>query len=241
MIGLRLLSGAVLALAVGGCASGGTRTLADRFVRPGTPAVDLGGPRPLASRPAKAANPLENRSITRVPSRLSSSMSALESADPELRDAMWRLMLAPTSAHHLQVARAYRRLGIFDTAHDYLARSLTLNGPDPVVHDAMARLWRDWGQPGLGLSHAYQAVHLAPDWAVGQNTLGTLLFRLGHRADARARFEAAVRYDPGAAYALQNLCVAYQAEGRTREAITTCRRADAARRRRPTPVNQESR
>jgi len=238
VIGLRLLSGAVLALAVGGCASGGTRTLADRFVRPGTPAVDLGGPRPLASRPAKAANPLENRSITRVPSRLSSSMSAVESTNPELRDAMWRLKLLPSAAHHLQVARAYRRLGIFDTAHDYLARSLTLNGPDPVVHDAMARLWRDWGQPGRGLSHAYQAVHLAPDWPVGHNTLGTLLFRLGVRADARERFEAAVRIDRNAAYALENLCTVYMGEGRTRDAITACRQAAAARRRRPSPANQ---
>jgi MSHA biogenesis protein MshN len=151
---------------------------------------------------------------------------------------MLRLTVAPTAAHHLQVARAYRRLGIFDTAHDYLARSLTLNGPDPVVHDAMARLWRDWGQPGLGLSHAYQAVHLAPDWAVSQNTLGTLLFRLGHRADARERFEAAVRIDRGAAYALENLCTVYQAEGRTRDAITACRQAESARRRRPSPVSQ---
>jgi Flp pilus assembly protein TadD len=242
VIGLRLLSGVVLAVSVGGCASGGGITLADRFVRPGTPAVDLGGPRPLASASAKAAHPLANRSVSNVPSRLSGSMSAVESTNPALRDAMLRLMLAPTAAHHLQVARAYRRLGIFDTAHDYLARSLTLNGPDPVVHDAMARLWRDWGQPGRGLSHAYQSVHLAPDWAVGQNTLGTLLYRLGQRADARQRFEAAVRLDPGAAYALENLCTVYMGEGRTRDAITACRQAEAARRRRPSPaIRPESR
>lgn len=240
MIGLRLLTGAVMALAVVGCASGRSFTLADRFVRPGTPAVDLGGPRPMAPGPAKAGIPLEHRSITAVPSRLSSSISAVESAHPELRDALWRVRLAPTAAHHLEVARAYVRLGIFDTAHDYLARSLTVNGPDPVVHDAMARLWRDWGQPGLGLSHAYQAVHLAPEWAVGQNTLGTLLYGLGQRRDAVQRFEAAVRIDPGAAYALQNLCTAYQAEGRTREAISMCRRAEAARVR-PSAARKESR
>jgi Flp pilus assembly protein TadD len=236
VIGLRLSLGVVLAVSVGGCASGGALTLSDRFVRPGTPAVDLGGPPLVASGPAKAANPLQNKSINYVSSRSSMSLSAVESANPELRDAMLRLMLAPTADHHLQVARAYRKIGIFDTAHDYLARSLTLNGPTPVVHDALARLWRDWGQPGLGLSHAYQAIHLAPGWAVGQNTLGTLLFRLGHRADARERFEAAVEIDPGAAYALENLCTVYLAEGRTRDAITACRQAEAARRRRPSPV-----
>ncbi len=239
MIGLRLMTGAVMALAVVGCASGRSFTLADRFVRQGTPAVDLGGPRPTVSNAAKG-NPLEHRTITAVPRRLSSSLSAVESFHPELRDALWRVRLAPTATHHLQVARAYVRLGIFDTAHDYLARSLTMNGPDPAVHDAMARLWRDWGQAGLGLSHAYQAVHLAPEWAVGQNTLGTLLYRLGQRRDAVQRFEAAVRIDPGAAYALQNLCTAYQAEGRTREAISMCRRADAARAR-PSAARKESR
>jgi Flp pilus assembly protein TadD len=195
--------------------------------------VDLGGPRPRDSRAAKSANALENRSVTRVPSRSSGSMSAVESANPELRDAMLRLTLAPTAAHHLQVARAYRRIGIFDTAYDYHERSHAQNGPDPAVHDALARLWRDWGQPGLGLTHAYKAIHLAPEWAVGQNTLGTLLYRLGHRADARLRFQAAVRIDPGAAYALENLCTVYMAEGRTREAISACRQAEAARRRRP--------
>jgi Flp pilus assembly protein TadD len=128
-----------------------------------------------------------------------------------------------------------------DTAFDYLERSLVLNGPDPAVHDAIARLWRDWGQPGMGLSHAYKAVHQAPRWAVAQNTLGTLLFRLGHRADARARFEEAVRLDPAAAYALENLCTVNLAEGRTREAITLCHQAASARRRQPSATPPESR
>jgi Flp pilus assembly protein TadD len=85
----------------------------------------------------------------------------------------------------------------------------------------------------MGLSHAHQAIHLAPDWAVAHNTLGTLLYSLGDRAEARAWFTEAVRLDPGAAYALQNLCTLSLAEGRTREAITQCRQAEAAARRRP--------
>jgi Flp pilus assembly protein TadD len=160
-------------------------------------------------------------------------MSGVEAVDPELRDAMFRLRLAPTVEHHLQVARAYRRLGIRDAAYDYLSRSLTVNGPDPSVHDALARLWRDWGQPGKGLSHAHQAVYLAPKWPVAQNTLGTLLYRLGQRADARKRFEAAVLLDPLADYALQNLCALALADGRTRDAISLCKQAEAARRGRP--------
>ena len=190
--------------------------------------MDLGGPRLVSSRESKAKNPLKGTSINNVASRSTGLMSAVESTNPGLRDALFRLLLVPSAAHHLEVARAYRAIGIIDTAYDYLAKSLTLNGPDPAVHDAVARLWRDWGQPGTGLSHAYQAVSLAPEWPVAQNTLGTLLFRLGHRADARARFEAAVRLDPTAAYALDNLCTVHQAEGHTREAITICRQAKAA-------------
>lgn len=191
--------------------------------------MDLGGPRLVSSREPRAKNPLAGAAINNVASRSTGSMSAVESTNPALRDALFRLLLAPTAAHHLQVARAYRAIGIFDTAYDYLARCLTLNGPDADVHDALARLWRDWGQPGTGLSHAYQAVSLAPDSPVAQNTLGTLLFTLGHRADARARFETAVRLDPTAAYALENLCTLTLAEGRTKEAITICRQAKEAR------------
>jgi Flp pilus assembly protein TadD len=227
----RLIIVVMAAASAGACASAG-RTLSDRFVTQGTPAVDLGGPRLVSSRESKAKNPLKGASINNVASRSTGFMSAIESTNPALRDALFRLMLAPTAAHHLQVARAYRAIGIIDTAYDYLNRSLALNGPDPAVHDALARLWRDWGQPGNGLSHAYQAVSLAPDWPVAQNTLGTLLFQLGHRADAQVRFETAVRLDPNAAYALDNLCTLLLAQGQTREAITICRQAKVAHQRR---------
>jgi Flp pilus assembly protein TadD len=224
----------------GGCLSTGSSTFAQRFVRQGKPAVDLGGSRPGPSRDKRAPAPLEHASISSVSSRMSSSVSSLESVHPDLREAMLRLRFAPTPGHHLEVARIYRRLGIFDTAHDYLSRSLTVNGPDPAVLDAMARLWRDWGQPGEGLSYAHRAAYLAPQWATAHNTLGTVLFALGKRIEARKRFELAVSLAPTAPWALQNLCLAYQAEGRTREAITTCRKADAAQRKAPRP-SKESR
>jgi Flp pilus assembly protein TadD len=228
LVRARLMIGVMAAVWAGACASGG-QTLAARFVTQGTPAVDLGGPRLVSSRASKAKNPLKGSSINNVASRTSGSMSAVEASNPELRDALFRVMLLPNTAHHLAVARAYRKIGIFDNAYDYLARSLVQNGSDPEVHDALARLWRDWGNPGVGLSHAYQAVNLAPQWSVAQNTLGTLLFRLGHRADARARFETAVRLEPGAAYALDNLCTLHLAEGRTKEAIAVCHQAKSAR------------
>jgi Flp pilus assembly protein TadD len=161
---------------------------------------------------------------------VSSGASSIEAVRPDLRDALFRLRFAPTAANHIEVARIYRKLGIMDTAHDYLKQSLAFNADDPVAHDALARHWRDWGQPGEGLTHAYRAVAIAPQWSAAHNTLGTLLFALGQRTDARKRFEMALGLQPGAPWALQNLCIAYQAEGRTREAIATCRQAAAAAR-----------
>ncbi len=225
----RLLAGLVALVSAAGCASAGSPTLATRFVRQGTPAVDLGGPRPLDSPKTKRPRPLEGASIAHGVSRLSTTVSSLEATDPALRDALLRVMLAPTAEHHLQVARAYRGAGILDQAHDYLTRSLTVNGPDPVIHDALARLWRDWGNPGLGLADAYRAVYLAPEWPAAHNTLGTLLYKLGLRDEARARFERVVALDPGAAYALDNLCRLSLMDGRTRDAIVQCRQADAVR------------
>ena len=204
--------------------------------------MDLGGPRPRTSRVETGSSPLSHASIRDGVSRMSSALSSIETTDPALRDALFRVALAPTTAHHLQVARAYRKVGIMDAAYDYLTASLAVNGPDPAVHDALARLWRDWGNPGLGLSDAYQAVYLAPEWAAAHNTLGTLLFKLGQRDEARQRFEEASRLDPGAAYAFDNLCRLSMAEGRTRDAIGQCRQADAIRAgRRPQKARQERR
>ncbi|MEZ5287861.1 MAG: tetratricopeptide repeat protein [Vicinamibacterales bacterium] len=228
---MRLVCLAALLVAAAGCASAGPPQLSDRFVRQGVPAVDLGGPRPAAA-PRRSAAPRAPLTISNVPSRLSSSLSSLEAVEPALRDALFRLRLAPTVAHHVAVAEAYQALGITDTAYDYLQQSLAVNGPSALVYDRLARMWRDWGLPGIGLTYAHKAVFESPDWAAAHNTLGTLLHANGQRSSARGEFERAVAIDPLAAYAWQNLCVVYQAEGRTREAIHACHTARAAGRRR---------
>lgn len=210
-----------------GCASANTPTLASRFIREGTPTVDLGGPRPAFKNP-KARRPMADAGITTGVSRTTSA-SSLESFNPDLRTALTRLTLAPTVEHHLGVARAYRRQGIFDQAYDYLTRSLSVNGPTAVVYDERARLWRDWGQPGTGLADAHRAVYLAPASPAFRNTLGTVLYRMGLVRDATQQFEQTLGLDANAWYALANLCHVNLAQGRTREAIAQCRRADTLR------------
>jgi Flp pilus assembly protein TadD len=208
-----------------GCASAHERSFASRFVREGTPTVDLGGPRPDTLRVPRSS--LADATITTNVSRIVGNR--LENSDATLRAAIARLTIAPTIEHHLGVSRAYRQQGIMDQALDYLNLSLDVNGPSAVVYDERARLWRDWGYAAQGLADAHRAVYLAPESAAFRNTLGTVLYRMGQADDARDQFEQVVRLEPDAWYALANLCYVHSAQGRTLAAIPLCRRAAALR------------
>ena len=220
--------GVLAALLTGACASSAGPTLASRFVRQGTPAVDLGGPRPVSMR-AVDRNALVRATREAVVPAPSVVAGSLESSDTRLQGALAQLLQAPTPENYLDVADAYLRHGVRDRAHDYLTRSLSTNGPNARVYDALARLWRDWGQPGEALGHAHRAVYLAPQSAVAHNTLGTVLYRLGQIADAEASFTRAVAADSTAWYAMANLCHVSMNTGRTRAAIAQCRKAVALR------------
>ena len=221
--------GFVLAVTViaGACASANP-TMSSRFIRQGTPSIDVGGPKHVSMRAAdRAALLLRDRLAHPPPAALDS----LEASDPVLKQELLGLSATttPTSEQYLAVAASYVRRGVLDRAHDYLTRSLAINGPNAAVYDALARLWRDWGQPGDGLPHAYRAVYLEPRSSVAHNTLGTLLYRLGKPADARVSFSRALELDATAWYALANLCHVDMAAGKTLAAIDECRLAKALR------------
>jgi tetratricopeptide (TPR) repeat protein len=218
--------GFVLAVTViaGACAS--AAPMSSRFIQQGTPSMDLGGPRQVSMRSVDRAALLRKAQLAHVPAP---ALESLEASDPVLRQALAALAASPGSEQYLAVAAGYQRRGVLDRAHDYLTRSLAINGPSVAVYDALAKLWRDWDQPGEGLPYAYRAVYLDPRSAVAQNTLGTLLYRLGRPADARASFSRAVELDANAWYALANLCHVDLAAGKTRAAIAECQRAVALR------------
>jgi tetratricopeptide (TPR) repeat protein len=83
---------------------------------------------------------------------------------------------------------------------------LRLNPRDAGGYDGLARIWRDWGFPHLGLGDAYRAVYYAPHSAAPFNTLGTILQAMGRGLPARGAYERALRLDSEASYALYNLC-----------------------------------
>jgi len=151
----------------------------------------------------------------------------VESWDPQLQSALLGLAAAPTPDRHYEVAGAYRRLGILDLAHVHFSHVVRLAPSHAAAHDALARIWRDWGFPRLGYEDSHRAVTLAPESAEAANTLGTLYFADGRLADALIWYGRAMALAPEAPYAMNNYCYVAVRLGRP-DAVPSCERAAAA-------------
>jgi tetratricopeptide (TPR) repeat protein len=173
------------------------------------------GPMAATPNPAEAGRRAPATSATLVPT--------LESTDPQLGAALLAATIAPGPESYRRVAREYRRVGVLDQAHEYYTRAVQLDPADAASSEALARIWRDWGTPHLGLGDAYRAVHYAPDSPSAANTLGTLLQALGYSTEAKDWYRRALALDPQAWYALNNLC--YAAIMAREMAIDMCRAA----------------
>jgi tetratricopeptide (TPR) repeat protein len=152
-------------------------------------------------------------------------MTTLETRDPELSAAMFELAIGPTSSAHRRVAERYRKLGILDAAYDHFLEASRIQPSDGAAYEGLARVWRDWGFPQLGVADADRAIYYAPSSASAHNTLATLLTALGRWAEARPEYQRAVALEPGAAYALNNLCYLSFLEGDSARAVDECRAA----------------
>jgi Flp pilus assembly protein TadD len=131
----------------------------------------------------------------------------------------------PQPETYRAVAREYSRLGIVDRAHDYLSKALVLDRRDWATYDTLARVWRDSGAANVALGDAHRAVYYAPDSPVARNTLGTILQAMGLKKGARQQYEHALRLDPTASYALNNLCYGWILDGDAPKAVRACEQA----------------
>lgn len=216
-----------------GCATSTSEMgqLGSHFVRHGKPTLSYtetgvteGAP---SDRPARSSSPETPKLMKPRPANSSNTIS-LEQNDHRLKEELRLLSEARTASRLRAVAASYRRLGVLDQAHAYLSEAAKRYPRDARILEDRAKVWRDWGLPQSGLSDAYRAVFLAPGSASAQNTLGTLLQSLGDMTGARTRFEKALQIDPGAAYALSNLCYVSMTEGKLAEAQDECGRAIGA-------------
>ncbi len=147
----------------------------------------------------------------------------LETGDRELMAALALAAAQPTAAHYDEVATIYYQRGLLDRAHDYSNRSLRLEPERAAAHERLARIWRDWGVPHLGLTDIHRAIYYAPTSASARNTLGTILQSLGQRDAARTAYQTALALDERAGYAYNNLCYLSFLDGRAERAMLECR------------------
>ena len=162
--------------------------------------------------------------------RAKTSSSGAELAErwsPALGAAVARHAAAPTVGHEVELAHVYRDAGILDQAYDHYEAATRLDRREAAAWDGLARIWRDWGYPGLGLGDAHRAVWADPGSAAARNTLGTILQLLGKNLEAHDQFARAVALDPGAAYAHYNLAVVCSAERQYAAAAEAFERAAA--------------
>jgi tetratricopeptide (TPR) repeat protein len=177
---------------------------------------------PAPSEPLEAYIARVKAISARAVSRPAQGMaSRAETTDPRLTAALAALEATPTAGGYIAVGMAYRRIGINDAALRYFAKATERDPAAAAAWDGLARIWRDWGLPHLGLADAYRAVHHAPDSAEARNTLGTVLQGTGRIEAARRQYEAAIALRPDAAWAWNNLC-SLAAADKHREGLDAC-------------------
>jgi tetratricopeptide (TPR) repeat protein len=228
-LGIALIGVGVLA----GCATGAraNASLTARFVKPGEPATDLGGPAPLTGQALRGQMKKVRQLVANTaPPRSTALGGRVENSDPRLAAALLLVAMAPSADHQLAVAQEYRRVGILDAAYDRAARAIEAEPRLAEAHEMQAKIWRDWGFPARALGAAYRAVSYAPKSVSARNTLGTVVESLGRYDDARRAFQAAADLDRSAAFPLNNLCHVELRVGRLDEARAQC---EAALKRQP--------
>ena len=188
----------------------GAPSLASRFVTPGT----TGGRRrrPGAGddgRSSQGRGPTRATAIrsSRLPRRSRRPRYARGDVTAAAARPAGRSRCADARRTTSQVAAAYRSAGMRDRAFDYLDAGL--HAPSAEA-GAARRAWPGCGatgaSPSAGCAASHRAVCYAPRSAEARNTLGTVLWALGQRAEAPRAFAAATRSTHARAYAWHNLC-----------------------------------
>jgi tetratricopeptide (TPR) repeat protein len=192
-------------LAALGCAACAGGHSGNRYIKKAGsgPVEVLDRPMPAASVPPDAVRKAVAQAQAGRP--VPAPWPTIESTPGELRQALVSLRADASPAGHLRVGLAYQRAGVLDQAFEHFDAAVKQNPRMAAAYDGRARIWRDWGLPGLGLGDAARAVYFAPHSASARNTLGTLLAGLADCEGARAAYARALVLEPAASYARSNL------------------------------------
>ncbi len=219
----------VTAIALAGCAAHRPTSLASRFVHRGESSVRIAQPPRGADQTSddSLATFIEKVRVLSAAARPAAAGTAptIEATNDELRAALANEAAQPTAETHRLVGSVYAQMGVLDLAYERFAMAVRLDHYDAASYEQMARIWRDWGFPHLGLGDAYRAIYYAPSSPSAYNTLGTVFQALERPEQALAAYRRALGFAPDAAYALNNVCSALLAMGKGAEALPSCERA----------------
>ncbi len=223
---MRLASLCLLALLLAGCATVHQRAQSRpaAVVPPAGDAQGAAGGEPPADA-SLLTSVQQVRELSRRARPASSAALTAERWSPGLAAAIARRAAAPTPANDVGLGQAYVRAGIRDQAYEPFARAARADPRLGAAWDGLARIWRDWGFPHLGLGDAHRAVWASPESPEVRNTLGTILQLLGDGREARLQFARAISLDPDAAYAHSNMCYSWLMEANVAAAVASCSEA----------------
>ena len=163
---------------------------------------------------------------SRRPTPKNSLLPTIESSNPALARALLLLAMHESSRDSSAGRRRVpERAGVLDYAYRHYQRAAVLEPCDAVSYDGMARLWRDWGMPDLGLERCLSRAALQSE--VGGDLQHARHDSRGARAAgrrARGPTRARVALDPRAAFALNNLCYLELDAGQTGRGAASARR-----------------
>ena len=220
---MRVVLCVVLSIALAGCAAHRTGPVAPTSMGKADGAGSLDVARSPGDSLETFMAKVRERAAEARPERV--PVATIEGQDPRLAAALAAATVRPEVETYRAVAREYSRLHIVDRAHDYLTRALAMDRGDWATYDTLARVWRDSGSPNVALGDAHRAVYYAPASPVARNTLGTILQAMGLKQGARQQYEHALRLDPTASYALNNLCYGWILDGDAPKAARACEQA----------------
>ena len=139
-------------------------------------------------------------------------LRSIEGTDVALRNALAALGQLESAAAHVAVAQQYWRLHVYDAVYDHYTDAIRLEPRNVTAWDGRARVWRQWHMTEPALSDAHRARYFGPERPDVLNTLGTILEQAGQCGAARDAYASALKLDPSAGWAKDNLV---RLEGRT--------------------------
>ena len=200
----------VVLVSATGCASRSTSS--PFIIQKGSGPVDVGHGIGFKKIDRGQIERARREALARRAAAAPAQLRSIEGTDVALRNALAALGQRESAAAHVAVAQQYWRLHVYDAVYDHYSDAIRLEPRNVTAWDGRARVWRQWHMTEPALSDAHRARYFGPERPDVLNTLGTILEQAGQCGAARDAYASALKLDPSATWAKDNLV---RLEGRT--------------------------